>query len=91
MTGEEPFNGLTFDDSGNLYGATVIGGLSNLGTVFELTNTAGFGWTENVIYDFTYGSDASQPYAGLIFDQSGNLYGATSLGGARVAVGSPSD
>ena len=71
---------LTFDNAGNLYGTTYLGGSSNYGTVFQLT-PSGSGWTEKVIYSFTDGSDGGYPYAGLIFDQSGNLYGATTDGG----------
>ena len=38
--------------------------------------------TEKVLYSFTGGSDGSQPREGLVFDQAGNLYGATLEGGA---------
>ena len=34
-----------------------------------------------MIYNFPGGSDGGTPYAGLIFDQSGNLYGTTQEGG----------
>ena len=42
-------------------------------------------WAANkykVLYKFTGGADGSQPYAGLIFDTSGNLYSTTPQGGA---------
>ena len=71
---------LVFDNAGNLYGTTSLGGSSNYGTVFQLT-PSGSGWTENILYNFQDGSDGGYPYAGLIFDQSGNLYGATTDGG----------
>ncbi len=71
---------MIFDNAGNLYGTTALGGSSNYGTVFQLT-PSGSGWTEKVIYSFQDGSDGGYPYAGLIFDQSGNLYGATTDGG----------
>jgi uncharacterized repeat protein (TIGR03803 family) len=71
---------MVFDNAGNLYGTTYLGGSNNYGTVFQLT-PSGAGWIENVIYSFTGGNDGRYPYAGLIFDQSGNLYGATSDGG----------
>src|SRR5208337_3920758 len=41
---------------------------------------SGSGWVENVLYTFQNGSDGGLPFAGLIKDQLGNLYGATSSG-----------
>ena len=38
--------------------------------------------SETVLYSFTGGSDGSSPLGGLIMDQTGNLYGTTSAGGA---------
>jgi len=39
-------------------------------------------WTERVIHSFNgKKGDGSQPYAGLIFDSAGNLYGTTIFGG----------
>ncbi len=80
--GGMPYGGVTFDNAGNLYGTTSEGGLSGYGTVFALTYAVGVGWTEHTLYNFTNGSDGSYPIAGLIFDQSGNLYGATINGGS---------
>jgi uncharacterized repeat protein (TIGR03803 family) len=81
--GKYPFNGLIFDNAGNLYSTTVQGGLNAYGTVFKLTYRQGYGWTESTLYSFQGESDGVNPYAGLIFDQSGNLYGATTSGGAN--------
>src|SRR5271155_1667714 len=71
-------------------GTTSAGGASTAittdgeGTVFELTPTAGGGWTEKVLYSFgATATDGIAPYAGLVFDAKGNLYGTTSLGGAN--------
>ena len=78
--GGYPYAGLIFDQAGNLYGTTSGGGAYGAGTVFELT-PSGSGWTENTLYSFTGGGDGGYPYAGLLFDQAGVLYGATISGG----------
>jgi uncharacterized repeat protein (TIGR03803 family) len=78
--GGTPFGSVVFDSAGNLYGTTSYGGRNDLGTVFQLT-PSGSGWAESVLYNFQNGSDGSYPYAGLIFDAFGNLYGSTTSGG----------
>src|ERR1035441_9689320 len=86
--GNGPEAGLIFDAAGNLYGTTGAGGTANTGTAFELTPTAGGGWTEKVLYSFgAYGTDGVVPYAGLIFDAAGNLYGTTYAGGTYYQYG----
>jgi uncharacterized repeat protein (TIGR03803 family) len=75
--GSAPENGLIFDDAGNLYSTTLEGGINDLGTVFQLT-PSGSGWAENILYKFQCGNDGLYSWAGLIFDPSGNLYGAAS-------------
>lgn len=79
--GAGPRAGLIFDAAGNLYGTTAFGGVPNLGTVFELTPNADGSWSEKVLYSFTGESDGASPFAGLTFDQAGNLYGTTLGGG----------
>jgi len=79
--GQYPLAGVIFDNMGNLYGTTLAGGSSGYGTVFQLVPANG-GWRENILYTFQDGNDGAAPYAGLIFDPSGNLYGAT-VGGGR--------
>ncbi|PYX46692.1 MAG: hypothetical protein DMG79_15670, partial [Acidobacteria bacterium] len=69
------------DAAGNLYGTTVGGGDHNLGVVFKLTRSE-TGWTESVLYSFAGGSDGANPYAGLVFDKAGNLFGTTYGGGS---------
>ena len=82
LDGANPYySGVIFDASGNLYGTTVEGGASNLGTVFELSPTGG-NWSEKVLYSFAGGIDGASPYAGLIFGAAGSLYGTTYAGGA---------
>src|ERR1700733_3499759 len=86
--GENPKSGLIMDGSGNLYGTTASGGgnvnddqcPSGCGEVFKLAPDG----TETVLYNFCSQaecSDGAEPYAGLIVDGSGNLYGTTVLGG----------
>jgi uncharacterized repeat protein (TIGR03803 family) len=79
--GQYPEYNVTFDAAGNLWGTTIAGGADNLGIVFKLTPGTGGSWTESVVHTFTGGSDAASPYAGLILDSSGNLYGTTNNGG----------
>jgi uncharacterized repeat protein (TIGR03803 family) len=74
--GSHPGAGLIADAAGNLYGTTLNGGASGQGTVFQLTLSR----TLNVLYSFTGGSDGALPFAGLIADAAGNLYGTT-IGG----------
>jgi len=83
--GSYPVAGLIFDTNGNLYGTTYRGGDGSQpsGTVFKLALSNG-GWTEGVLYNFcsVQGcADGAYPYAGLVFDNNGNLYGTTSSGG----------
>jgi len=76
-----PYAGLIFDAAGNLYGTTVEGGDTNVGTVFKLAPNQDGSWTESVLHSFN-GRNGQYPYAGLIFDAAGNLYGTTYGGGA---------
>jgi uncharacterized repeat protein (TIGR03803 family) len=85
--GEYPYSSVIFDHSGNLYGTTAIGGTKQLGTVFQLAPNGSKGWTESVIYSFRDSEDGSRPFASLIFDQTGNLYGTASGGGRGVGYG----
>ena len=76
--GFSPCAGLVADKAGNLYGTTIIGGTHEWGTVFKL-DTAG---TFSVLYSFANSPDGANPYAGVVLDAQGNLYGTTSSGGA---------
>ena len=42
----------------------------------------GGGWTEKVLHSFGRGKDGASPYASLIIDSAGNLYGTAFHGGA---------
>ena len=79
--GYTPLASMIVDAAGNLYGTTQQGGIHNDGTVFELSPRQGGGWTETVLHSFGNDSDGSQPYANLMLDGSGNLYGTTIAGG----------
>jgi uncharacterized repeat protein (TIGR03803 family) len=69
---------LVRDAAGNLYGTTLGGGAAKSGTVFKL-DTDG---RETVLHSFTGAAgDGSNPYAGLILDAAGNLYGTTVYSG----------
>ena len=70
------------DAAGNLYGTTQAGGSNNDGTVYGLS-PSGSGYVETTLYSFRNQDDGEQPYAGVIFDGNGNMFGATSLGGAN--------
>lgn len=75
--GFEPYAGMIFDSSGNLYGTTVGGGRNGLGTIYRLTPQNGI-WSESDVYDFSPSPNFGQwPQAGLTMDRSGNLYAAT--------------
>lgn len=73
-------SGVVSDASGNLYGTTGTHGPDGYGTVFRLTYT-GSAWTLTNLYAFHGTGDGGVPYGRLVLDQSGNLYGTTSMGG----------
>jgi len=76
--GVYPEGGLVRDSAGNLYGTTSVGGASNFGIVFKVTATG----KETVLHSFAgYPTDGANPYAGLVRDSAGNLYGTTNQGG----------
>jgi uncharacterized repeat protein (TIGR03803 family) len=78
--GTYPSGNLIMDSAGNLYGTTSLGGTSGHGAVFKL-DPAGH---ETLLYNFTgVNGDGANPYAGLIMDDAGNLYGTTLSGGAN--------
>ena len=89
----DPWAGVIFDHAGNMYGTTTLGGMvpcpnssAGCGAVYKLI-PAGSTWTAQVLYSFTGGSDGSIPYAGLVMDSGGNLYGATFYGAAYQGYG----
>ena len=87
--GHAPRAGLLLDASGNLYGTTWFGGGNDIdvhglggGVAFKLS-----GSTFTVIHSFCSLSDCADgeyPLAPLVMDESGKLFGTSSLGGAFV-------
>ena len=77
-TGQLPIAGLVEDSSGNLFGTTEAGGTNGDGTVFEVAAGSG---AVTTLASFN-GTDGANPYAGLIEDSSGNLFGTTYSGGS---------
>jgi uncharacterized repeat protein (TIGR03803 family) len=99
LDGSGPVSQLIFDAAGNLYGTTEEGGsgtyggfLGSGGTVFELSPGVS-GWMETVLYNFCsvgekkYCEDGWSPTAGVTFDDAGNLYGTTFMGGTKADSG----
>jgi uncharacterized repeat protein (TIGR03803 family) len=83
--GGAPYAGVTFDATGNLYGTASGGGnltCGGRGTVFELKPRVGGGWTETTLHTFG-GRDGAAPYAGVVLDPAGNVYGTTYQGGEK--------
>lgn len=69
--------GVVRDSAGNLYGTTIEGGTFGVGVVFKLDPTG----NETVLYNFTGSADGALPYARLVRDEAGNLYGTAISGG----------
>lgn len=77
--GANPEANLVLDKKGNAYGTTLKGGTDNVGTIFEVASNG----QETVLHSFTNSpNDGANPYAGLVTDKAGNLYGTTVNGGA---------
>jgi len=81
--GATPLEGLVRDAAGNLYGTTGAGGSSGCdvgcGVIYKI-DPAG---NETLVHEFLgYTADGAGPNSNLIIDQSGNLYGTASAGGA---------
>jgi uncharacterized repeat protein (TIGR03803 family) len=75
---------LIADRQGALYGTAGSFGINPFGgTVFKLTPPASGQamWAETTLYQFSAGADGGSPYAGLIADNKGALYGTTVFGG----------
>jgi uncharacterized repeat protein (TIGR03803 family) len=79
--GAIPYAALVQASDGNFYGITYGGGTHGHGTVYRITASGQL----TTLYNFCSQkkcADGASPYAGLIQASDGNLYGATSKGGA---------
>jgi hypothetical protein len=74
-------NGLTAGPNGILYGASIGGGFTHDGTVFELLppTSPSASWTETVLHSFTGGAGGT-PFGNVIIGGQGEIYGASSDG-----------
>jgi uncharacterized repeat protein (TIGR03803 family) len=77
--GANPQAGLYADSGGFLFGAASSGGAMGAGVVFTLAPN---GIKYNVLHSFSC-SDGAYPFAGLIADGAGNLYGTAEQGGTQ--------
>src|SRR5271154_5602458 len=83
--GAYSFASVAIGSGGVVYGTALDGGANGDGVVFQVTPPAapGDSWIPSVIYNFKGPKgDGSNPYAGLIIDGNGSLYGTTTRGGA---------
>ncbi|MGA8734645.1 MAG: choice-of-anchor tandem repeat GloVer-containing protein [Terriglobales bacterium] len=83
--GSLPLASVVLDEKGNIYGTTAEGGSSDCGggcgTVFKLSPNSDGSWTETLIHVFHNETDGQSPQSSLVFDDAGNLYGTTVVGG----------
>jgi uncharacterized repeat protein (TIGR03803 family) len=77
--GQGPYIGsLAQGADNNLYGTTLLGGVTGDGTIFKIMPDCCGGLTMVHSFDVT---DGSSPAGGLILATDGNLYGTTEIGG----------
>jgi uncharacterized repeat protein (TIGR03803 family) len=84
-SGSDPgllFAGVVFDNAGNIYGASFSGGTFGMGAVYKLSPAGGGNYTETTLYSFTGGDDGGNSMTNVAIDAAGDLYGATTFGGA---------
>ncbi|OYW76315.1 MAG: hypothetical protein B7Z37_09475 [Verrucomicrobia bacterium 12-59-8] len=80
VMGSTPKGALIQLADGNFYGTTTLGGLNNLGTVFQITSTGGL----STLVNFTGSTGSalgSTPQGALVTGNDGAMYGTTNAGG----------
>ena len=78
--GNNPYGGLAMDSAGNLYGTTLYGGTSNIGTSYKLTKN-GTTWKETILHTFAGANDGAQSTGNPYIDAKGRVWGMTETGG----------
>ncbi len=95
--GANPYAGITFGPDGSLFGTTNSGGSGQgcgfgCGVVYNLQPpptrpaTPLSPWNETVLHRFYEFTDGDYPYSPVVFDQAGNMYGTTLVGGTNAAT-----
>jgi uncharacterized repeat protein (TIGR03803 family) len=79
--GDQPVGGVISDQDGNLYGTTYYGGTHGNGVVYKLDTTGQY----TKLHNFMGGPGGGNPFAGVVRDPAGNLYGTTLYGGPASA------
>ena len=74
--------GVAVDTAGNVYGATVHGGIADEGVIYKVDPSG----NETVLHSFTGGADGGFPI-GVVVDSAANLYGTTAFGGSGSQTG----
>ncbi len=96
--GANPYAGITFGPDGSLFGTTNSGGSGQgcgfgCGVVYNLQPpptrpaTPLSPWNETVLHRFYEFTDGDYPYSPVVFDQAGNMYGTTLVGGNQCCNG----
>jgi uncharacterized repeat protein (TIGR03803 family) len=67
---------LVVDQAGNVYGMADGGGSHDYGLIFELSPGSNGTWTEKTVHAFEGSADGGGPMGGVIFNASGDLFGA---------------
>jgi uncharacterized repeat protein (TIGR03803 family) len=75
--GATPFGGIVLSSDGNFYGTTALGGATNNGVLFRVSQNG----TYTVLHEFAGGADGLTPAAPPLEASDGNLYGTTSGSG----------
>ena len=82
----KPSGAFAIDTSGNLYGVTQGNNTMGIGgTLYKLSPQTNGTWKYRLLYTFggTSAPGGSQPFAGVILDAVGNIYGTTEYGGPQ--------